>query len=105
MLSIRFWNERITSGSMSLQKLHAAGYQVTFIGSGQDAADIESVFAIMPSKARENMINLCNQLSLAELAIFLRGADLCGARYDEHTVWPEGFDPQSAGAVRDAGEL
>jgi len=32
-------------------------------------------------------------------------ADLSGARYDGRTVWPEGFDPQSAGAVQVAEAL
>lgn len=30
----------------------------------------------------------------------LTGANLHGARYDVHTVWSEGFDQQSVGAVR-----
>ena len=30
----------------------------------------------------------------------LRRADLTGALYDNGTVWPEGFDPEAAGAVR-----
>ena len=30
----------------------------------------------------------------------LIGADFSGVRYDGRTVWPEGFDPQAAGAVR-----
>ena len=29
----------------------------------------------------------------------LRDADLKGASYDADTIWPEGFDPQAAGAV------
>jgi hypothetical protein len=31
----------------------------------------------------------------------LGGANLRGARYDAGTVWPEGFDPDAAGAIRD----
>ncbi|WP_420630029.1 pentapeptide repeat-containing protein [Candidatus Leptofilum sp.] len=27
------------------------------------------------------------------------GADLTGARYNEHTVWPEGFSPEDAGCI------
>ena len=26
--------------------------------------------------------------------------DLTGARYDSRTVWPEGFDPRAAGAIK-----
>ena len=29
----------------------------------------------------------------------LRSANLSGARYDANTQWPEGFDPEAAGAV------
>ena len=29
----------------------------------------------------------------------LSGADLCGACYNANTLWPEGFDPEAAGAV------
>ena len=29
----------------------------------------------------------------------LTGTELKGAVYDEHTKWPEGFDPVAAGAV------
>jgi len=40
--------------------------------------------------------NLCGaDLREANLA----GADLSGAHYDGRTVWPDGFDPRSAGAV------
>jgi uncharacterized protein YjbI with pentapeptide repeats len=31
----------------------------------------------------------------------LAGADLTGALYDEKTVWPDGFDPVKAGAVKE----
>ncbi|MCB9759064.1 MAG: pentapeptide repeat-containing protein [Alphaproteobacteria bacterium] len=34
----------------------------------------------------------------------LDDADLEGARYDGHTVWPEGFDPEEAGAEADDPE-
>ena len=30
----------------------------------------------------------------------LQGTDLNLARYDEDTVWPAGFDPEQAGAVK-----
>lgn len=41
--------------------------------------------------------NLCAaDLSGADLF----GADLSGARYDSLTVWPDGVDPEAAGAVR-----
>jgi uncharacterized protein YjbI with pentapeptide repeats len=30
----------------------------------------------------------------------LSGADLTGALYDDVTVWPAGFDPVAAGAIR-----
>jgi hypothetical protein len=33
-------------------------------------------------------------------AAILVSADLSGARYDSHTIWPEGFDPVAAGAIR-----
>lgn len=29
----------------------------------------------------------------------LDGADLTGARYNEHTVWPDGFSPEAAGCI------
>jgi uncharacterized protein YjbI with pentapeptide repeats len=29
----------------------------------------------------------------------LQGADLRGVRYNEHTIWPDGFDPMAAGAI------
>ena len=29
----------------------------------------------------------------------LRGADLADAVYDDYTLWPEGFDPEAAGAI------
>jgi uncharacterized protein YjbI with pentapeptide repeats len=32
----------------------------------------------------------------------LTGADLSGAVYDDETLWPEGFDPVPAGAIRAA---
>ncbi len=31
----------------------------------------------------------------------LTGADLTGALYDDKTVWPDGFDPDKAGAKRE----
>ena len=31
----------------------------------------------------------------------LRVADLSGARSDDHTTWPEGFDPVAAGVIFD----
>jgi hypothetical protein len=34
----------------------------------------------------------------------LIGADLGRAAYDEYTVWPDGYDPEAAGAVRAAEE-
>lgn len=27
-------------------------------------------------------------------------ADLSWARYDDKTLWPEGFDPEAAGAIK-----
>ena len=30
----------------------------------------------------------------------LRGADFSGATYDRSTIWPRGFDPETAGAIR-----
>ena len=35
----------------------------------------------------------------------LSRANLEGARHDEKTQWPEGFDPRPQGAVRDEGAL
>ena len=31
----------------------------------------------------------------------LRGAKLGGARYNDETIWPDGFDPEAAGAIKD----
>jgi hypothetical protein len=33
-------------------------------------------------------------------ATHLEATNLTGARYDAHTRWPSGFDPEKAGAVR-----
>lgn len=58
--------------------------------------------------SRANLLGA--DLSNAQLAgtdlrgAILRRADLSGARYDDHTLWPEGFDPEMAGAVHAAGE-
>lgn len=30
----------------------------------------------------------------------LRAADLTGAKYDDNTQWPDGFDPEAAGAEK-----
>ncbi len=30
---------------------------------------------------------------------YLAGADLSGTTYDDFTLWPDGFDPQAAGAI------
>ena len=35
----------------------------------------------------------------------LNGADLTGASYDGTTQWPDGFDPDAAGATEDTGEV
>ena len=42
--------------------------------------------------------NLVQRAFLAEAN--LNGADLQGAVYSHQTVWPEGFDPIAAGAVK-----
>ena len=52
-------------------RLQQAGYQVVLMGAGKDARDIEATLAILPESARTHIVNLCNQLSLAELAGFL----------------------------------
>lgn len=31
----------------------------------------------------------------------LEGADLAGARYNEHTIWPDGFSPEAAGCLNE----
>ena len=49
--------------------------QVVFIGAGQDGIETAAVLAmIAPSRSGARPINLCNQMSLAELAAFFRYA-------------------------------
>ncbi|GJM42733.1 MAG: hypothetical protein DHS20C20_30150 [Ardenticatenaceae bacterium] len=63
------------------------------------------------SKADMNWVNL-SQADLTEANLqrarlgwakltdaILTGADLTGVRYNEHTVWPEGFSPEAAGCI------
>ena len=39
-------------------------------------------------------------LSMANLrGADLTGVDLTSAKYDDATIWPDGFDPEAAGAV------
>lgn len=44
--------------------------QVVFIGAGQDAIETDAVLAMIDTAISERPVNLCNQLSLAELAAF-----------------------------------
>lgn len=66
-----------------------------------------SLHAALLSGARLDLANLSDaDLSGAELSganlsgATLSGADLTDALYDDNTIWPEGFDPGAAGAVR-----
>ncbi len=54
------------------QGLQRADRQVVFIGAGQDAAEIAAVLAQVPLSCT-GIVNLCNQLSLAELAQYFPG--------------------------------
>ncbi len=49
------------------QALCREGRQLVFIGAGQDAEEIAAVLALVP-QPHTGIVNLCNQLSLAELA-------------------------------------
>ena len=54
------------------QALRWADRQVVFIGAGQDAEEIAAVLAQVPLP-HSSIVNLCNQLSLAELAQYFVG--------------------------------
>jgi ADP-heptose:LPS heptosyltransferase len=56
--------------------LCARGYQVVLMGAGGDAVHVESILAQVPAAVRAGVASVCNQLSLAELASFLREAAL-----------------------------
>jgi ADP-heptose:LPS heptosyltransferase len=53
--------------------LMAEGYQVVLLGAGKDALDIEATLAQLPESERGKVVNLCDQLSLVELASFMAG--------------------------------
>ena len=55
-------------------RLQSAGHQVVFTGAGGDAHDIAEVLALVPAARRGGMISICGELSLRELAAFLRHA-------------------------------
>lgn len=52
--------------------LQQQGMQVVLIGSGKDAGDIDSTLQKMAPTVRAQCINLCNRMSLAQLAAFFR---------------------------------
>jgi len=53
--------------------LLAKGCQVVLLGAGKDAQNIEVTLALLPDSERSKVVNLCNQLSLVELASFMAG--------------------------------
>lgn len=53
-------------------QLRQAGYQVVFIGSRRDAGDIDATVKLLEAGTRRASVNLCEQLSLAQLASFFR---------------------------------
>jgi ADP-heptose:LPS heptosyltransferase len=53
--------------------LMARNYQVVLLGAGKDVQDIEATLALLPEFERGKVVNLCNQLSLVELASFMTG--------------------------------
>ena len=53
-------------------QLRDNGYQVAFIGAGRDSDDIAAVTDRLPANIAADTVNLCNRLSLRELAAFLQ---------------------------------
>jgi len=53
------------------EQLRQPGRQVVFIGAGADAAEIAGVLQLV-AQPHDGIVNLCNQLSLAELAAYFR---------------------------------
>lgn len=56
--------------------LVAQGYQVVLMGAGSDQSHVETIQAQLAPPSRRRVASICNQLSLAELASFLQGAQL-----------------------------
>lgn len=52
------------------------GYQVIFMGAGKDADDISATLSLLDKAVSSTCVNLCNQLSLAQLASFFQRAAL-----------------------------
>lgn len=58
------------------QALVGQGYQVVLMGAGTDAVHVDAILAQLPDAVRKQVVSVCNQLSLAELASLLTQASL-----------------------------
>jgi ADP-heptose:LPS heptosyltransferase len=58
------------------QALVVHDYQVLLLGAGGDAQHAEAILAQLPAALQGQVVSICNQLSLAELASFLPQASL-----------------------------
>jgi len=79
-----------------------------FAWAGMDGVDLSNanmfrtnLYSVDLTGANLTGANLTNAyMLLADLTgADLTGADLTGAKYDSATKWPEGFDPDQAGAI------
>ena len=67
--------------------------QVVLDGRKCRGANLQDIDLVKADLVKANFAEA--NLSSANLI----GANLSGARYNADTTWPEGFDPQAAGAV------
>jgi uncharacterized protein YjbI with pentapeptide repeats len=104
----RFKNASL--GSANLSKAHV--YYVDLTGANLSSADFTEAWIFRSNFTGANLTNAkLNGTNFAETELkfaLLNGADFTGsklganfsgAKYDTKTIWPEGFDPEEAGAI------
>lgn len=56
--------------------LVARGFQVVLMGAGADAQHVAAIQALLPPALQTQVVSVCNQLTLAQLATFMRSASV-----------------------------
>jgi hypothetical protein len=102
----KFWRARatgadLTRASMKNAILHAATLQKAILRDADlRGARLDDLGTRVGAKERGGADLREADLAGADLrGAMMKGAVLTGARYDPHTRWPEGFDPQRHGAI------
>lgn len=103
---LEFYSSWLPNANLSRAKLMYADFSSgNFMGANFSGADMEgvSLFNSVADKADFSNANLQKtDLRLTRLSnANFTGANLAGAIYDINTMWPAGFDPVKAGALRD----